>query len=87
MPTAIDHRPRILITLLDDNKMSADDKMAKLQHLIVRGTRNPIFNVIITDLIDILEGPDRDKFIGAVLGRHIKLEEWADVGVSDDKSK
>uniref|UniRef100_A0A6M3K8R9 Uncharacterized protein n=1 Tax=viral metagenome TaxID=1070528 RepID=A0A6M3K8R9_9ZZZZ len=66
---AEDYKPRLSIEI-------TDEQFADLQRLTSHGLKKAIFGVIIDDVIRLLKSHG-DVFIGAVLSRQLKLEEYS----------
>lgn len=63
------YRPRLVVDI-------TDEQAQKLNRYLEYGMRGPVFSVIIDDVISMLEKHGA-VFLGAVLARHLKLEDYS----------
>ncbi len=67
-----DYLPRLTLDL-------RADQVDSLRTLIPHGLKKHIFGFLIDDLIAILEGPNKQLFLGGMAAREITLEDWIKV--------
>lgn len=67
-----DYIPRLTLDL-------REDQVTALRELIPHGLKKRIFQFIIDDLIEILQGKHAMLFLGGMATRDIKLDDWLKV--------
>ena len=75
----VDYRPRLSIEITKEQKEALDKVLG---HTF--GLQKTIFTIIIDDLIRILTHEHGQAFLGAIISRHAKLEDWTDTPLTSD---
>jgi hypothetical protein len=67
---ASEYRPRLSIEITEEHRLALNRHLGG-----VHGLQKAVFHVIIEDLINLLDQPQGELFLAALLKRHISLED------------